>query len=285
MNNFPDDSEYAKLIDAHIVRHTVNFTYESRAGVWAGGSGILAHVGIVHGIVTAGHVLHALRAHEPKPNEELIGIGINSVRSNELQAIKMTFDEFRQCPVIMIGGDGGRNAVMGPDLGFVRLPASKINALTALGTSLDLQSQAGKNQAPEGANEFMVLTAGVADEMIGAPVVIHGIEAVPLTTCVLPGELHSEPPSGVYDRIRIEPKGGTNYPKSYEGVSGGGIWAIGFRRDSRELRLLDRRLIGVAYFQTEADAKGERHLIGHGPSSIYRELLPQIAALEREPMP
>jgi hypothetical protein len=197
----------------------------------------------------------------------------------------MEFDEIRQCPAVIIGGDGERDDPTGPDLGFVRLPASKWNALAALGSPLDLQAQSVRVDPPTDANEYMALAAGVPDELIGGPTVMRGIGAIPLTTSVLPGVLHDEQPTGIYDRIRIEPRGGKNYPTNYEGVSGGGIWAIAFRRDGTALRLVERRLMGIAYFQTAPDDKGERQLIGHGPGSVYGQLLPQIAALENEPMP
>ena len=287
MNEYPDDAAYAALLDSHVVRHTVNFTYESPGEVRAGGSGVLAFIGNVRGVLTCGHVLRAIRSHEVKPGQGLLGIGVNAVRGSELQAIKMAFDEIRECPAVVIGGDGGRDNVMGPDLGFLRLPASKWNALSALGSPLDLQPQIALNaqKPPTDANEYMVLATGVPHEMIGKPTVMYGIDAIPLTTSVLPGVLHNEPPNGVYDRIRLEPAGGENYPKSYEGVSGGGIWGVAFRREGKALSIIERRLMGVAYFQTEPDDKCERQLIGHGPGSIYRYLMPQITALENEPIP
>jgi hypothetical protein len=70
----------AALIDTHIVRHTANFTYESPDGVKAGGSGVLAYVGDVRGVLTCGHVLRAIRSHKVKPGQGLLGLAVNTGR-------------------------------------------------------------------------------------------------------------------------------------------------------------------------------------------------------------
>lgn len=283
-NNQPADAAYEELINAQIVRHTVNFTYEYPTHITAGGSGVLAFLGSVRGILTCSHVLRAIRTHEVEPGKGLLGIGINGVRNTELQAIKMTFDEIRQCSAVLIGD---RDDPMGPDLGFVRLPANVWNALAAIGSPLDLQPQISLNAQlpPSEAHEFMVLATGVPHALIGERVNVHGIDAVSLGTGVFPGVLHREQPNGVYDRIRLEPRGGRNYPKTYEGVSGGGIWGIAFRKEGTALSVVQRRLMGIAYFETAPDANGERQLIGHGPHSLYEQLIPKIRTLENDPMP
>jgi hypothetical protein len=55
---------------------------------------------------------------------------------------------------------------------------------------------------------------------------------------------------------------------------------LAFRRnDEGTLAIVDRRLVGVAYYQTAADDAGYRHVIGHGPRSLYDQLFPEIEAL------
>ena len=71
-----------------------------------------------------------------------------------------------------------------------------------------------------------------------------------------------------------------SYPKSYEGMSGGGIWAVCFGRDEAgRPTVVDRRLVGVAYYQTGGVKPEDRHIIAHGPWALYERLFPAICAL------
>src|SRR5690349_12052290 len=83
MNDYPEDDAYAALLDAYVVRHTVSFTYESPSEIKGGGSGVLAVIGNVRGVLTCGHVLRAIRSHEVKPGRGLLGIATNGVRRSE----------------------------------------------------------------------------------------------------------------------------------------------------------------------------------------------------------
>ncbi len=55
-------------------------------------------------------------------------------------------------------------------------------------------------------------------------------------------------------------------------MSGGPVWYIGMRRTSDGYEVEDRRLVGIAYYQT-----ADRRIICHGETSIYRRLLPILA--------
>jgi hypothetical protein len=39
------------------------------------------------------------------------------------------------------------------------------------------------------------------------------------------------------------------------------------------------RLVGISYYQTGAEQAAQRHILLHGPGSIYDRLLPEIEAL------
>jgi hypothetical protein len=58
-------------------------------------------------------------------------------------------------------------------------------------------------------------------------------------------------------------------------MSGGPLWFIGLRTQGTGFEVEDRRLVGIAFYQTE-----DRRIICQGTVSIYEKLLPKIAQLE-----
>jgi hypothetical protein len=85
-----------------------------------------------------------------------------------------------------------------------------------------------------------------------------------------------------YIRLRAEPYS-ENFPRSYGGVSGGGIW-LSVVQHYDMLKVQPAYgvpiLMGVAFYET-APTRGQRVIIGHGPRSIY-ENLPAVLAQWRQ---
>jgi hypothetical protein len=81
------------------------------------------------------------------------------------------------------------------------------------------------------------------------------------------------------------PCDGTKFPANFEGLSGGGLWAITFKKVSDEpepkcIAALPPVLAGIAYYQSEPHDNC-RVITGHGFESIYgtlREVLRQRQA-------
>ena len=73
------------------------------------------------------------------------------------------------------------------------------------------------------------------------------------------------------------------YPQSYEGLGGGGVWMLGFKLNDDEVTSVERRLVGIAYYQTGADHPSQQSILLHGPVSLYDRLLPEIEALAVTP--
>jgi hypothetical protein len=179
---------------------------------------------------------------------------------------------------------GYDHSIQGPDLGFVQLPPSILSPLLAIGSTLDLavQQRLRGEPIPPEANEIMHLTCGVIAEYARPPALIFGHPTMEVETLMLPSALQPELPHQGFDRLRLSPVGAI--PSSFEGLSGGGIWTISFGRDTRDnVRVVDRRFLGVAYFQTADVQPQGRQIIGHGPISLYERLLPAIAAMSGVP--
>ena len=77
-----------------------------------------------------------------------------------------------------------------------------------------------------------------------------------------------------FDLLRFVPDADATLPASYKGTSGGSLWDLVVRQsDGGEWSLLQKRLIGVAYYEGHGEA---RHIMCHGPSGIYQQLFEQV---------
>jgi hypothetical protein len=100
------------------------------------------------------------------------------------------------------------------------------------------------------------------------------------TAAIITGEGKREAAHAGYDRFRLEVHPMPSYPRSYAGLSGGGVWILGLKcDDDGSVTVLERRLVGIAYYQTGAEQAAQRHILLHGLGSIYDRLLPEIEAL------
>jgi len=64
---------------------------------------------------------------------------------------------------------------------------------------------------------------------------------------------------------------------SFGGVSGGGLWRVWLRRaGNNETTLVQRRFLGVAYYQIAPTDDAPRKIVAHGSKSIFDHLVPEI---------
>jgi len=77
------------------------------------------------------------------------------------------------------------------------------------------------------------------------------------------------------DIVEFEPSESDDdpLPKSFEGLSGGGLWRFFVNYEAGKPVLLRTHLIGVAFFETD-----RRQIVCHGPRSIYEVLRPKLCA-------
>jgi len=76
--------------------------------------------------------------------------------------------------------------------------------------------------------------------------------------------------------IDVEP-----FPKSYQGVSGGGFWLMPLNRQDDQVTIrIDPILAGVAFHESEPEG-GDRIITGHGPDSIYTRLIESLSSRKK----
>lgn len=253
-----------ELANATVARFTVGFARNPPIHDVENcfGSGVLARYRNVAGILTCAHVVEAAR------RERSIAIIPNSVRDDRKFSIAVEFGLLRD-HVIKPNG----SAEDGPDLAFVQLPAVTVSALEAVGSILNLDKQQQIYKTPLQTPKFMEAFSGSVGEFMGEPVEKETHTELENHIMVIGGDISALPSSSGYDRLLFKP-GGIVPPKSFEGMSGGGIWRTGLSGDDAAGYVVEdhRRLVGIAFYQT-----AERFIIGHGAKSIYDKLLPEIA--------
>lgn len=287
MTPAPEEVEIQNLINTAVLRHSVHFAHDSREGSLTGGSGTLISYRSVGGILTCAHVFLDLQRHAKSAPLGLVGIVINSAARPRLQAIHMTLQELVSSPHVVFGGDfdSEERRVLGPDLAFIKLPPNVMSTLSALGTPLELESQLPEQRVPlpEGASVpyWATVAVGVIGTKAEPLTSVLGTRAVEFTTNVFSGPLYEELAYDGFDRVRLAPdRTSAAFPDSLQGLSGGGMWAVGFYDDANGVpQFLGRRLVGVAYWQTDQDKAGYRDIIGHGGASIIAKLMPAIDKL------
>jgi hypothetical protein len=252
-----------ELANATVARFTVGFARHPPMHDVGNcfGSGILARYQNVEGILTCAHVVEA--AH----SQNSIAIIPNGVRDDRKSSIHV---EFRLLRSHVIKGNVSEED--GPDLAFVQLPAITVSALASVGSVLNLERQQEVYKAPLRSPKFMEMLSGSVGEWMGKPIEKKTHTELENNIMVIGGKIGALGSSADYDRLLFKP-GGTAPPKSYAGMSGGGIWRAGLQGDDAGgYTVEDRRLIGIAFYET-----AERSVIGHGKMSIYDKLLPEIA--------
>jgi hypothetical protein len=81
---------------------------------------------------------------------------------------------------------------------------------------------------------------------------------------------------GEFDLCTFAPsfEEGITPPRSYGGVSGGGLWRIYFEPDGSNT-VRERRLVGVAFYEFP-DTDSTLRINCHGPRSIYDQLIKSV---------
>jgi hypothetical protein len=172
----------------------------------------------------------------------------------------------------------------GPDLGFLRLPQNNIGWLKAKGSFYNLSKHRNDALTHKNAGSGHIdAVVGVIHELTkdlpsetprirkkgftaifsgGRPIAVKYVDNFD----ILDFELTSDPDF--------------NLPNSFEGTSGGAIWRFFVEeRDGRPM-VVERRLIGIPFFQSPPNNK-KKIITYHGPYSIYQRLFEKI--IERWP--
>lgn len=267
------------LIDAHVARYTVGIVLVRENSAQLAGSGTLISCGGIAGILTCAHVVDNLRAFEraqaqAKANA-MIGLVCSPVipsRHQNFQIPLNALDEF------VIGS--GNLTSRGPDLAFLKLPSSAMGSLSAIASVVSIETQTELQELAPRPHGFSAdILAGYIEEKTtqtrtnnAITIQFNGLMNVAKMRKVLPPKSGCDRWIFTPQKPDVEPA-----PSSYEGTSGGGIWRLGLKRtNTGSSAVIDSRLVGVVYFETDKTENRGRELIGHGPRSLYLKMFPAI---------
>ncbi len=234
------------------------------------GSGTLISFDDLEGVLTAAHVLDEIE----KCGE--IGILEFPVRRDQMQRLRVDFTHLDH---IRIGN--APYDERGPDLAFLKLPASTATALKANSSFVNFERQASMAfAAPPSGMGQLDSVVGVIENWRRDQIAQKTVIITPIESLLNVGTAREIASTDGYDRLQFEPLKSQDFtpPQSYGGTSGGGLWRS-FRKKNLDgsVHFDQLRLLGVAFFETE-EVEGQRHIICHGPRSIYRLLADKIRA-------
>jgi hypothetical protein len=234
------------------------------------GSGSLVTVGSLYGVLTAAHVVDAL----PKSGH----VGIISYIENSMQFQRQSIAmEHAGCLTIQ-GKEFGRN---GPDLGFLRLPQDNVGWLKAKNSFYNLSKHRDDALAHRAAGQGHVDTVvGVIHELTkDLPSEKRGVRKKGFTGIFCGGRPSAIRYRDDFDILDFELTSDAEFglPNSFEGTSGGAIWRFFVTEKDNKPLVVERRLIGVPFYQSLAADK-KRIITYHGPKSIYGVLIDRIIA-------
>ena len=162
----------------------------------------------------------------------------------------------------------------GPDLALLEIPEPHASSLTAKKLFLDLSrhQERAKERPPKTEGGLWVLT-GLVGEWSGH--VTHDEQAgrvnVHLEARTFFGSVHNAIEQGGYDYLEMAADTTiAGVPSTFGGLSGGGLWEVGLKRDALGNIVWDKewRFWGVACWQREAP-ENQVIIRCHGPKSIF----------------
>lgn len=257
MSLFIDDPKFWMLAN-----HTVGFLKIApipphRRSLQECGSGVLAEVGSIKGVITAGHVIRELLMYER-------GAIFPSLRQ---PGVPRPFEfNLSDCQPVIIGGAAG--SANGPDLGFIRLPYEIEQRLRDnwLFYNFDVRLKQANENSEETPLDQEVICGVVAEKTTSGHETESSVTRTYTTALAYGGSFNGRPGPYGYDLFDfvIRHNEEVSRPSSYGGMSGSAIWRIGNTEAAA-----DRLVSGIAFYETEPDELGNRTIVCHGPQSIY----------------
>lgn len=242
-----------------------------RFDVQHAGSGTLITINGVFGIITAGHVIERL--------EEFETWALSSFNSTNGHSRMYHFTR-KDTQKIRLG-ENYRNTD-GPDIGFIRLPddisSQPSNEMTFYNITSRYNEAKTRSGKPNKLNIRAI--AGVIGETSSIVEKIDGSTEVETKMIVAPAQVISatERFDMDYYVVRIGPLDGGEHPSSYEGMSGGPLFAT-----RENATMSERILMGVMYRQSDMDQSGGRTISCHGFNSIYNQMCTMITLEYADP--
>lgn len=235
------------------------------------GSGTLVVRDGKYGILTAHHCLHS-RKLSRKVTVGQLGTDRLFFISKNGRTMSAAQFELTEEPLAPPKNEADEEA--GPDLTFIRLhPGPALSWLKAVGSFWNLDRNVAALR-----NKFCVERIYIGN--LGYPAHRHSVISrtkaevrIDVTLMNGAGALRNEDVEqrGSWDFIKcpIDYRAYPKLPKHYDGMSGGGIWAVLMERKGDQFEIRDFALLGVTYYQS-AIRRGRCYLRGHYVRSIYQ---------------
>lgn len=240
----------------------------------SGGSGTLVTINGAKGILTAAHVVKALKKHKKDGGE--VGI-VRFVRSpTQLQQVKLPMEHIDD---VSLGQEPWSSK--GPDLAFLTLPPNIAGALAATNSFYDLSSKradALSSIFPAG-KHFSCIAGVVHERTTDVTVPDNAAKKKLFEALCEPGRVSNPSTEDGYDLLDFDaaPHDDGPGPSSYKGVSGAALWRVYCDEDTegKPTRMTKLWLHGVAFHQQKHDSCAPT-IRCHGPVSVFDKLLSRV---------
>lgn len=233
------------------------------------GSGTLIRSKLGGGILTCGHVWERVKTFDH------VGIHVFGVQSRSIQRFVLPVFELREAVTSFYNGPGAN----GPDLALIPLPPNLFSDLKAKASYVDLDLHGERMHDNTKQSSTMEFVSGFIDEWTEPGGFTGQHVEYNIVGLMCNGRIVEHRNVEGWDILDFQPEDEDPYrpPKSYGGMSGGGLWRIHVLEDGTGQVANDQaRLIGVVFWQTDDNP---RKFVGHGPNSVYRLLLDQVYGL------
>ena len=264
-----DRTDSAKLI----ARYTIGFlklsTINQEEDAKYAGSGVLVSVGNMLGVLTAAHVLDVLPKDGPVGLVDFSGL---------FQKIIMPMKATKRFS--MGNFPWSEN---GPDIAFLLLPIEFADILKGKLSFLNLilardNFNADSNKT---AQFFDVALGGLGRLEEGTRDVkasVPNYKSKIVEGRALFGNTAPKAPHVGMDLLQFTPEQSVDFtsPKSFEGISGGGLWRIYLDLDeAKNVKCNSPQLIGIAFYQLD-EGTIKHSIVCHGPKSIYESFYQKL---------
>lgn len=231
------------------------------------GGGTICRKGQRVGILTAHHCLHACNppVRVGPGGTDTLGLILRGGRT-----VVLNPEEAFELP--LASPDGGAYNEWGPDLSFIQIaPGSRVGSVLAYGSAWSLDQNVNELNQRFGAVGDLLAAVGFPEELCNTEIRGNDVHRVAhhLTSInVIAANSVQEHCGWDFLTTLCDYSGTPTLPQSFEGVSGGGIWAIRLRRNHEQIAIADSALVGVSFYQSDL-VDLQRSVRGHYIRSIY----------------
>jgi len=270
----PEDYDYNKAID-EVQQLSSNYAVTFVAfnkqtdKMEVFGSGTLASIRGIKGILTADHVIELGIYRRHLSEFHICYRAAGGLRP--FQDVKISqFDR------VTVGKYSEGHEEEGPDLSFMTIIDDKLaSSLGGIKSFHSLDDEFDVSNLPLTKMPWTI--SGSPQDFTVIEATDKGRDLLRISDYHMPALLNSYDKRGAFDYLKLHVNVGDEGPKDYEGVSGGGIWLVVLiGRDGVKTPVPS--LQGVCYYATLPE-NGRAVLTGHGPDSIYKRLRAELNLL------